>query len=904
MEQHHLYWLGFFMFSEFLSIVSCYQDGFLSLSCGGTTNYIDSSNISWKPDVDYVASGNITSVIFLEGTISSSLPVRFFPDSEARKCYRLPLNISSIVLVRARFVYKNYDGLGKPPVFSVSLGTAMTTTVNLAHNDPWVEEFVWQVNKDVLPICFHSIMNGGFPVISSLEVRPLPQGAYTASLGDQNDKLLRKSYRINCGYSDGSLRYPFDQYDRIWDADEDFSPYHVSSGFDVQSSFNLSSIKESPPTVVLQTGRVLARWNNLVYKLPLDNKGDYHVVLYFAGILPVSPTFNVLINGEVIRSNYTVSRWEVDNMFFTVKGIKNLNITLKAINYYPLVNALEVYQILDIPSEVSTTTVSALRVIQESTGLSLGWLDDPCLPTPWEHIDCEGNKVTSLKLYDISLRTISPTFGDLLDLITLDLHNTSLFGEIQNLGDLQRLKKLNLSFNQITSFGSELEDLINLQVLDLKNNTLQGIVPDSLGELKNLHLLNLENNNLQGPLPQSLNRESTEIKTSGNLCLSFSLTCSDLSRNSSIKAPQVTIFTPRKHNNNKNIVILFGAVGGAILSLFVISFLVLVYMKIVKAKITYHTSESGTNVRNWKTARIFTYKEIKATTHNFKETIGCGSFGSVYKGKLADGKLVAVKVRFDKTQLGPDSFINEVSLLSQIGHQNLVLLEGFCCESKHQILVYEYLPGGSLAENLYGTKSKKLSLSWIQRLRIAVDSARGLDYLHNGSELCIIHRDVKSSNILLDLDMNAKVGDFGLSKQVTQTETSHMTTVVKGTAGYLDPEYYSTRQLTVKSDVYSFGVVLLELICGREPLTHSGTPDSNNLVLWAKPYLQAGAFEIVDERIMGSFEAESMRRASLIACRCVERDASRRPTISEVLVELKEAYNIQLAFVSSSDLVN
>ncbi|KAH6757695.1 hypothetical protein C2S51_038699, partial [Perilla frutescens var. frutescens] len=159
-----------------------------------------------------------------------------------------------------------------------------------------------------------------------------------------------------------------------------------------------------------------------------------------------------------------------------------------------------------------------------------------------------------------------------------------------------------------------------------------------------------------------------------------------------------------------------------------------------------------------------------------------------------------------------------VSLLSQIHHPNLVSLEGFCCVSKHQILVYEFLQGGSLADNLYGTKSKKLTLSGVRRLKIAVDAAKGLDYLHNESDLRINHHDVKSSNILLDTDMNAKVCDFGLSKQVTQSDASHVTIVVKGTSGYLDPEYYSTQQLTEKSDVYSFGVVLLELICGREPL--------------------------------------------------------------------------------------
>ncbi|KAL7116251.1 hypothetical protein ACP275_04G230900 [Erythranthe tilingii] len=893
-----------FLYSAFISLTLGYQDGFLSLTCGGTTDYVDSSNISWTPDINYVTKGNITSVVSSDETTPKTL--RYFPDFSGRNCYRLPIkNISSSILVRTTFVYKNYDGLNKPPVFSVSLGTAITTTVNLAHTDPWIEEFIWPSannnHKDFLPLCFHSIPNGGFPVISSLELRNLPQGAYLPE--DSNDnKLLRKSHRINCGYSDGTLRYPLDPYDRLWDADEDYSPYHVSTGFDIESNFDLSKIKESPPCVVLQTARVLARWNNLVYRLPLDNIGDYYIVLYFAGILPVSPTFDLLVNDEVVRSNYTVARWEANGIFFSVKGTKELNITLKTITYYPLVNALEVYEILEIPLESSSTTVSALQVIQQFTGLDFAWEDDPCSPTPWEHIECDGNLVTSLKLVDVNLRTIIPTFGDLLDLKSLDLHNTSLAGEIQNLGGLQHLEKLNLSFNQITSFGSDFEDLINIQVLDLQNNSLQGTVPESFEELRDLHLLNLENNKLQGPLPQSLNRESLEVRTSGNLCLSFTLTCNQLSINPLLQAPQVTIFTPKKHKYQSHLIVLLCAVGGAVLALFVVSFSAIVYIKRKKAEKS-HSPSSAMDMHKWGSSRIFTYKEIKATTNNFKEAIGRGSFGCVYVGKLPGGKSVAVKVRFDKSQLGADSFINEVSLLSQIRHQNLVTLEGFCCESKQQILVYEYLSGGSLADNLYGAKSKKLTLSWVRRLKIAVDAAKGLEYLHNGSELRIIHRDVKSSNILLDNEMNAKVSDFGLSKQVTKSDASHVTTVVKGTAGYLDPEYYSTQQLTEKSDVYSFGVVLLELICGREPLTHTGSPDSFNLVLWAKPYLQAGAFEIVDESIKGGFDAESLRRASLIACRSVERDALRRPSISQVLAELKEAYSLQLAYLASSGLV-
>ncbi|KAL1162146.1 hypothetical protein V6Z11_A07G182400 [Gossypium hirsutum] len=803
-----LFWVRFTLFFGFWVVAFCDQDGFLSLSCGGAKSYVDSSKIKWVSDDTFITTGNTTTVEYAEGTSSSSsIALRFFPEPRGRNCYRLPVeNMSSIVLVRAQFVYKNYDGLEKPPAFSVSLGRAIVNTVNLTHKDPWIDEFLWPVSKDTLSFCLQAIPDGGAPVISSLEVRPLPRGAYQSGMDDIPNKSLRKSYRINSGYTNGSLRYPVDPFDRIWDADQSYTPFHASPGFNIPLSFNLSSLKESPPLDVLQTARVLARQDVLHYNLPLDKLGDYYIVLYFASILPVSASFDILINGDVELSEFTIRSSEASTLYFKQKGIINLDIALRSIIFYPQINALEVYEIVDIPPETSSTTVSALQVIEQATGFDLGWQDDPCFPTPWDHIECEGSTVTSLDLSDINLRSISPTFGDLLDLKILNLHNTSLSGATQNLGSLQHLEKLNLSFNQLTSFGSDISSLVNLRVLDLHNNRLQGIVPDSLGELKNLHLLNLENNKLQG---------------------------------------------------------------------------------------------AAIDMRNWNAARIFSYKEIKAATNNFKEVIGHGSFGSVYLGKLSDGKPVAVKVRFDKTQLGADSFINEVHLLSQIHHQNLVSLEGFCHELKHQILVYEYLPGGSLADHLYGPNSQKVSLSWIRRLKIAVDAAKGLDYLHNGSDPRIIHRDVKCSNLLLDCEMNAKVCDFGLSKQVTLADATHVTTVVKGTAGYLDPEYYSTQQLTEKSDVYSFGVVLLELICGREPLTHSGTPDSFNLVLWAKPYLQAGALEIVDDNLKGTFDVESMRKTALVTVRCVERDASRRPTIAQVLGELKEAYSLQLAYLAS-----
>ncbi|KAJ8749674.1 hypothetical protein K2173_026323 [Erythroxylum novogranatense] len=898
------FWIGFILLCRLSVVGFCDQDGFLSLSCGGITDYVDSNSISWVSDGPYISIGNTTTTDYIEGSSSPGVPVRFFPVTQDRNCYRLPLNNqSSLFLVRAQFVYKNYDRLRKPPTFFVSLGTSMTSTINLAINDPWTEEFVWRpVNKDALSFCLHAIPRGGSPVISSLEVRPLPPGAYQSGVGDLPTNLLRKHYRIDSGSTNGSLRYPLDPYDRIWDADQNYTPFHVSTGFNIMLSLNMSSISEIPPAAVLQDARVLARRDVLTYNLALDTLGDYYIVLYFAGILPVSPSFDVLLNGDVIESNYTVKFSEASALYLTRKGVQSLNITLKSISFSPQINGIEVYEIIDIPPEASSTTVSALQVIQESAGLDLGWEDDPCSPTPWNHIGCEGSLVTSMWLSDIKLRSISPAFGDLLDLKTLDLHNTSLTGEIRNLGSLQQLEKLNLSFNSLTSFGSELVNLANLQILDLQSNNLQGIVPDGLGYLEDLHFLNLENNKLLGSLPQSLNKDGLEIRTSGNKCLSFAtMTCNDDSTSTSIETPQVTIVPRKKPHKDNHTSVILGAVGGALLILLVVSLSVFVYTRKGRDEATY-AERSAIEMRNWNAARIFSYKEVKSATTNFKQVIGRGSFGSVYLGKLSDGKLVAVKVRFDRTQLGADSFINEVHILSQIRHQNLVCLEGFCYESKQQILVYEYLPGGSLADHLYGPHSQKVSLSWVRRLKIAVDAAKGLDYLHNGSDPRIIHRDVKCSNILLDKEMNAKVCDFGLSKQVVHADASHVTTVVKGTAGYLDPEYYSTQQLTEKSDVYSFGVVLLELICGREPLRHTGSPDSFNLVLWAKPYLQAGAFEIVDESLKGTFDVASMKRAATVAVRSVERDALQRPTIAEVVAELKEAYSIQLSYLASCDM--
>ncbi|MCO5601070.1 hypothetical protein L7F22_055187 [Adiantum nelumboides] len=295
-------------------------------------------------------------------------------------------------------------------------------------------------------------------------------------------------------------------------------------------------------------------------------------------------------------------------------------------------------------------------------------------------------------------------------------------------------------------------------------------------------------------------------------------------------------------------------------------------------------------ISDLKEVRQFSLLELNEATNAFNKRIGEGGFGAVYYGILSDGQAIAVKVRSTTSIQGLREFTNELTLLSKIRHTNLVPLIGFCPEQ--QILVYPYMSNGSLQDRLYGEASCRKPLDWITRLNIA---ARGLHFLHTSSGArCIIHRDVKSSNILLDNSMVAKVADFGFSKYAPQEGDSMVSLEVRGTTGYLDPEYYSTQQLTVKSDVFSFGVVLLEIICGREPLNiHRPRPEWS-LIEWANQhYKESNIQAIVDTSISMSYTPEAMWRVLEIALGSVESKGHLRPSMEGIIRELEDALIIE-----------
>ncbi|CAN7096900.1 unnamed protein product [Brassica rapa subsp. narinosa] len=306
--------------------------------------------------------------------------------------------------------------------------------------------------------------------------------------------------------------------------------------------------------------------------------------------------------------------------------------------------------------------------------------------------------------------------------------------------------------------------------------------------------------------------------------------------------------------------------------------------------------------------KSFSFSELKSATRNFRpdSVLGEGGFGCVFKGWIDEksltatrpgtGLVIAVKKLNQDGWQGHQEWLAEVNYLGQFSHGHLVKLIGYCLEDEHRLLVYEFMPRGSLENHLFRRGLYFQPLSWKLRLKVALGAARGLAFLHS-SETRVIYRDFKTSNILLDLDYNAKLSDFGLAKDGPVGDKSHVSTRVIGTHGYAAPEYMATGHLTTKSDVYSFGVVLLELLSGRRAVDKNRPSGERNLVEWAKPYLanKRKIFRVIDTRLQDQYSMEEACKVAILSLRCLTTETKLRPNMSEVVSHLEHIQSLNSA---------
>ncbi|XP_019054726.1 PREDICTED: probable serine/threonine-protein kinase At1g01540 [Nelumbo nucifera] len=291
----------------------------------------------------------------------------------------------------------------------------------------------------------------------------------------------------------------------------------------------------------------------------------------------------------------------------------------------------------------------------------------------------------------------------------------------------------------------------------------------------------------------------------------------------------------------------------------------------------------------------YTLRELEDATNGFADenVIGEGGYGIVYRGVLDDKSQVAVKNLLNNRGQAEREFKVEVEAIGRVRHKNLVRLLGYCVEGAHRILVYEYVDNGNLEQWLHGDVGPYSPLTWEIRMNIVLGTANGLTYLHEGLEPKVVHRDIKSSNILLDKQWNPKVSDFGLAK-LLGSERSYVTTRVMGTFGYVAPEYASTGMLNERSDVYSFGILLMEVISGRNPVDYSRPPGEVNLVEWLRTMVANRNSEgVLDPKIPQKPTSRELKRALLVALRCVDSDAQKRPKMGHVIHMLEDDFHLR-----------
>ncbi|CAN6441416.1 unnamed protein product [Victoria cruziana] len=830
--------------------------GFLNIDCGltGNANYINTAdNLTQIPDAEFVESGIGMPIDpacnFSDIEHEVYRTVRSFPNY-TRNCYQLKPTLGQQYkyLLRASFMYGNYDRLNRPPKFDIYLGVDLWDTVELKNNTHhYRSELVAQTTSPFFNVCLVDTGNGT-PFISGLKLRPLTDNMYAPTNSSQ---ALMKYMRVDVGATiPKSIRWPSDVFDRRWDPD--------CCTYGTPKNTSLSVTEDSLPSfgLPLPVMQTAAYSKEIVITWPGGVDHSYFLFLDFADVLVSSSAkprqMEVRINDELWNTT-TVNYCRSTVLYSKApKADSQYRLSIKSVNPSDegaVLNSFEVYQVLQLTgSATHAEDASALQDIKGFYKIKKNWMGDPCLPVrSWDGVTCDSASTPRI--------------------VTLDLSNSELSGII----------------------APQISKLSALKTLNLSRNNLKGSVPLFLRDLQDLCNIDLSSNDLSGSIPPGLQERikdgMIDFSIDGNPHFCEKRQCD-------------------QNGKHKKIIVVISIVMALIATTLILYWVVSVTKRkrqdtlevsgtrrdkrkavdyLVEPRASLGSGKSGT----------FTYSEVVEMTNNFEKVIGRGGSGTVFYGRLKDGREVAVKkASAILPERGTKQFAAEVTMLMQVHHKNLTPFIGYCADEKEMILIYEYMSKGNLQQRLSDDTGDVLN--WQQRLHIALDAAIGLEYLHSGCTPAFIHRDVKSSNILINENFEAKISDFGLSKSIVADEMTHITTVVAGTAGYLDPEYFHTNKVTEKSDVYGFGVVLFELITGRAAVSTNVKGERVPLVQIVLPELKRGDIRsIIDHRLQGQYDINSIWKVAEIAMTCTEEKSIVRPTMTEVVGELKEAMEIE-----------
>ncbi|ESQ36349.1 hypothetical protein EUTSA_v10006777mg [Eutrema salsugineum] len=828
-----------------VSVLSQDQSGFISIDCGissGSSYTDDTTGIVYVSDSSFVETGVSKSVSFTAQTQLQNL--RSFPEG-SRNCYTLipKQGKGKKYLIRTTFMYGNYDGENNPPEFDLFLGGNIWASVSLDDTSIVVtKEVIYLSQSEKIFVCLGNKAKGT-PFISTLELRFL--GNDNTTYDSPNGALLFSRRWDFRSLMDPPVRYSEDVYDRIW------KPHNLSDLYrEVNTSLPVISNNNSYNISSLVMSRALTHTNiTEPIKMVLNNSDPnvrYFVYMHFAEVEDLSlrtnetREFEIRING-VKMADVSPKYLQTDTVFLKPESQTDIKFTLERTpksTLPPIINALEIY----IGNSFSQSFTSqedgdAVSSIKVSYKVKKNWQGDPCLPNEyiWEGLNCSYDSLTPPRITSLSLAS------------------SGLTGHISP------------SFSNLTM----------IQELDLSNNELTGDIPEFLSRLKFLRVLNLEKNKLTGSVPSEL----LERSKSGSLSLKVGENpglCTEISCGKSNKKTFVT------------------ASVASLAAFFILLLLSGVFWKIKNRRkksvnsAVEEDADNGTRNRPMADSNtlLFTFADVVKMTNNFGRVLGKGGFGTVYHGYY-NNLQVAVKLLSETSAQGFKEFRSEVEVLVRVHHVNLTALIGYFHEADKMGLIYEFMANGNMADHLCGKYGH--TLTWTQRLQIALDAAQGLEYLHWGCKPAIVHRDVKTSNILLNEKNRAKLADFGLSRSIQRESRSHVSTLVAGTPGYLDPLCFETNGLNEKSDIYSFGVVLLEMITGKTVISESQTKRVH-VSDWVISILKStnDVSNVIDSKMSKDFESNSVWKIVELALASVSQNVSERPNMQQIVRGLKE----------------